>query len=86
MSLHDAHKDIMGEMDYHKHLNKVDPYSPPFSHMDDYEAAVLILRRKYLEQLMAKKVTGAIGQFHHQVQKKSKHLATRMTDVLVSQI
>ena len=84
LKLHDAHKDIMGEMDYHKHLNKVDPYSPPFSHMDHYEAAVLILRRKYLEQLMAKKTTGAIGQFHHQVQKKSQILSNRMTDILTS--
>ena len=84
MSLHDAHKDITGEMDYHKHLNKIDPYSPPFAHMDEKEAAVLILRRKYLEQLVAQKTTGAIGLFHRQVQKKSKHLATRMTDVLVS--
>lgn len=83
MTFHDAHKDIMEELDYHKHLNTVDPYSPPFSHMDDYEAAVLILRRKYLEQRMAQKTTGAIGEFHKQVQEKSNILSNRMTDVLV---
>ncbi|OED44099.1 hypothetical protein ACH42_08340 [Endozoicomonas sp. (ex Bugula neritina AB1)] len=83
LSFHDAHKDIMEEMDYHKHLNKVDPYSPPFSHMDDYEAAVLVLRRKYQEQLMAKKAAGAIGDFYHQVQSKSDHLSKRMTTVIV---
>ena len=82
MTLHDAHKSIMGEMDYHKHLNRVDPLSPPFSHMDEYEAAVLILRRKYYEQVMARMTTGAIGQFHHQVQKKSAALDSRMVDVM----
>ena len=84
MTLHDAHKTIMAEMDYHKHLNRVDPLSPPFSHMDDYEAAVLILRRKYYEQVMARMTTGAIGQFHHQVQKKSSALDGRMEPVLAA--
>ena len=82
MTLHDAHKTIMAEMDYHRHLNRVDPLSPPFSHMDDYEAAVLILRRKYYEQVMARMTTGAIGQFHHQVQKKSSALDHRMAHVI----
>ncbi len=84
MSLHDAHKDIMGEMDYQKHLNKVDPYSPDFSHMDHYEAAVLILRRKYLEQLMAEKITGSVGQFHHHVQKKAQILDQQIASFLAS--
>ena len=84
MTLHDAHKTIMAEMDYHKHLNRIDPLSPPFSHMDDYEAAVLILRRKYYEQMMARMTTGAIGQFHQQVQKKSSILDERMTPILTA--
>ena len=82
MSLHDAHKAIMEELEYHKHLNQVDRRSPPFSHMDSYEAAVLILRRKYYEQIMATMTTGAIGEFHRQVQKKSDILDTRMASIL----
>ena len=81
-SLHDAHKALMEELDYHKHLNEVDPYSPPYSHMDDYEAALLILRRKYYEQIIAGMMTGAIGEFHRQVQSKSSNLSDRMIDVI----
>ena len=84
MSLHDAQKAIMSEIDYHKHLNKVDPSSPPYSHMKSDEAAVLILRRKYYEQVMARMTTGAIGQFHHQVQKKSAALDSRMGRVMTA--
>lgn len=82
MTLHDAHKAIMEELDYQKHLNQVDRQSPPFSHMDDYEAAVLILRRKYYEQIMARMAAGAIGEYHRQVQKKSSALDARMSDIL----
>ena len=82
MTLHDAHKAIMEEMNFHKTFNSVDADSPPFSRMDDYEVAVLILRHKYYEQLMAQMTVGAIGQFHKQVQNKSTALSVRMEDVI----
>ncbi len=83
MSLHDAHKKIMQEVEYYKHLNVVDPYSLPYSHMDAYEAAVLILRRKYYEEIVAKMASGAIGQFYDNVQNKTKALDGRISQAII---
>ena len=71
IKLHDMHKEIVDEMRLQEKLSQVDPSARPFSHMDSYEAAVLILRRQYNQQIIAQMMAGAIGKYYESVMTKT---------------
>ena len=85
LKLHDAHKKMMEEIRHHKRLSEIDPKAKPFQHMDDYEAAVLLLRWQYLEQMVQGMMVGAIGQLHERIQEKAEALDGRIHDKLVAE-
>ncbi|MGI9273383.1 MAG: hypothetical protein ACR2PT_00810 [Endozoicomonas sp.] len=85
LELHDAHKKMMEEIRHHKRLSEIDPAAKPFQHMDDYEAAVLLLKWQYLEQMVQGMMAGAIGQLHESIQDKAEALDGRIYDKLVAE-
>ena len=85
LELHDAHKKMMEEIRHHKQLSEIDPTAKPFQHMDDYEAAVLLLRWQYHEQMVQGMMMGAVGQLHQRIQEKTEALDGRIHDKLVAE-
>ena len=82
LKLHKYHKELMKEMRLQKELSDRNPYARDYEYMDDYEAAVMILRRQKYEFWVQDLMAGAVGTFHDHVQKKTHLLDQRMSDII----
>ena len=51
LKLHKYHKELMDEMKLQKELSDRNPYGRPYEYMDEYEAAIMILKRKKIRVL-----------------------------------
>ncbi len=85
LKLHDSHKDIMKEVRLQQQLSQVNPGSPMFDHMDDREAAVLILRRQYHHQIISEMMMGAIGKYYESVMTKTASWDQKMSHIIPPQ-
>ncbi|MGI9278430.1 MAG: hypothetical protein ACR2PX_02230 [Endozoicomonas sp.] len=85
LKLHDSHKDIMEEVRLQKQIGQVDPTSPVFDHMQDKEAAVLILRRQYHHQIISEMMMGAIGKYYESVLTKTGYWDQKMGHIIPPQ-
>ena len=82
LKLHKYHKVLMEEMRLQKELSDRNPYARDYEYMDDYEAAVMILRRQKYEFWVQELMAGAVGTLHDHVQKKTHILDRRMADII----
>ncbi|WP_257287310.1 hypothetical protein [Endozoicomonas sp. SESOKO2] len=85
LKLHESHKDVMKEVRLQEQLAQVNPNSPMFDHMDDREAAVLILRRQYHHQIISEMMVGAIGKYYESVMTKTAFWDQQMSYLIPPQ-
>lgn len=82
LKLHKYHKELMKEMRLQKELSDRNPFVKDYEYMNDYEAAVMILRRQKYEFWVKELMAGAVGTLHEHVQKKTHFLDQRMSDII----
>ncbi|WP_252177009.1 hypothetical protein [Endozoicomonas sp. 4G] len=85
LKLHDSHKEIMKEVRFQEQLSQINAGSSTFDHMDDREAAVLILRRQYHHQIISEMMMGAIGKYYESVMTKTEYWDQQMSHLIPPQ-
>lgn len=83
--LQDTHKKLLEELRMQDELSRLDPDSRPFQYMDDYEAAVLVLKHKYHQQMVSEMMTGAIGEYYRNVISKTDFLDEKLSNIISPQ-
>ena len=85
LKLHKYHKELMDEMKLQKELSNKNPYGRPYEYMDEYEAAIMILKRKKYEFWVREMMAGAVGELHRSIQTKTQYLDSRMADIIAGE-
>ena len=85
LKLHKYHKELMDEMKLQKELSDKNPYGRPYEYMNEYEAAIMILKRKKYEFWVREMMAGAVGELHRSIQTKTQYLDSRMADIIAGE-
>ena len=84
-NLHEAHRNMINEIRDYKKLDDISPTGKPFQHLSDYDAAVMLLKWQYMEQMVQEMMIGAIGQLHSRIQEKVSTFDHRIADKILKE-
>ncbi|MCW7555832.1 hypothetical protein NX722_25035 [Endozoicomonas gorgoniicola] len=85
LKLHKYHKELMDELAFQKELGNKSSSAKPYEYMDEYEAAIMILKRKKYEFWVREMMAGAVGELHRSIQTKTQYLDSRMADIIAGE-
>ncbi|AMO58452.1 hypothetical protein GZ77_18955 [Endozoicomonas montiporae] len=85
LALHKYHKELMDELKFQKELSDENPYAKPYEYMDEYEAAIMILKRQKYEFWVREMMAGAVGALHRSIQTRTDYLDSKMSDIIAGE-